>query len=174
MTVNHTFTTPRHDDRRHKQTHPGKVCPLCSKAKRSNTNHFLSQCTYLPESDRWYMVKARQIRNILDDEVQSETEALDEQHFDGEVTTASRRVRTEQSPYINMFSNHHPVRIIVNSGATGNMVWLATARRIGARITDTSQSAGQADGSSQISVVRKTRFTPERSCTTCYFEWLVI
>jgi len=37
---------------------PGKVYPLCKQAGRSDIRHFLSECTYLPDSDRRYMVKA--------------------------------------------------------------------------------------------------------------------
>ena len=73
-----------------------------------------------------------------------------------------------------MFSNHHPLKIIVDSGTTDNMVRLATTKRIGARITDTSQSAMQADGSTLLSVVGETRFTLKRSGTTCHFEGLLI
>ena len=72
------------------------------------------------------MVKARQVLNILGDRVQSETEALNDQHLGGDVTTASLQVKTEQSPYIDTFLNHHTVQIIVDSGATSNMVQLAT------------------------------------------------
>jgi hypothetical protein len=35
-------------------------CPLCKEANRAH-NHFLSECRYLPESDRKYLAKARQI-----------------------------------------------------------------------------------------------------------------
>ena len=72
-----------------------KICLLCIQAKKPNTNYFQSQCTYLSESDRRYMVKARQILNIFDNAVQSKSEALDGLYLDGEVTTASRRVKTE-------------------------------------------------------------------------------
>ena len=58
--------------------------------------------------------------------------------------------------------------------ATGYMVRFATARCICARITDTSKSTRQADGSSVPSVVEKTWFTLERSGTTCHIEGLVI
>ena len=51
---------------RSRQPRQDKVCPLCKQAGRSNTNHFLSQCTFLPNSDRRFMVKARQIVGILD------------------------------------------------------------------------------------------------------------
>ena len=53
---------------RTRQPRQDKVCPLCKQAGRSNTNHFLSQCTFLPDNDRRFMVKARQIFGILDDE----------------------------------------------------------------------------------------------------------
>ena len=45
---------------------PTKICPLCKTASRPH-NHFLSTCTYLPESDRKYMVRTRQIANIFED-----------------------------------------------------------------------------------------------------------
>ena len=32
-----------------RQARQDKVCPLCKQAGRSNTNHFLSQCTFLPD-----------------------------------------------------------------------------------------------------------------------------
>ena len=43
-----------------------RVCPLCKQAGRSDSNHFLSECSFLPEQDRKYMVRARQIAEILD------------------------------------------------------------------------------------------------------------
>ena len=45
-----------------------KVCPLCKQAGRSNANHFRSQCTFLADNDRHFMIKGRQIVCILDDE----------------------------------------------------------------------------------------------------------
>ena len=57
-----------HPKSRTRQPHQDKVCPLCKQAGRPNTNHFLSQCTFLPDNDRRFMVKARQIFGILDDE----------------------------------------------------------------------------------------------------------
>ena len=53
---------------RSRQPRQDKVCHLCKQAGRSNTNHFLSQCSFLPDNDRRFMVKARQIVGILDDE----------------------------------------------------------------------------------------------------------
>ena len=73
-----------------------------------------------------------------------------------------------------MFSNHHPVRIVIDSGATGNMIRHTTAKRLGTKIINTSQSARQADGSSPLKVIGETRFTLERDNMRCYFEGLVI
>lgn len=44
---------------------PQKSCPLCSQARRPS-RHFLSECSYLPEKDRKYLAKAREIVNIVD------------------------------------------------------------------------------------------------------------
>ena len=42
---------PRRDSKiRTRQPRQDKICPLCKQAGRSNTNHFLSQCTFLPDS----------------------------------------------------------------------------------------------------------------------------
>ena len=44
-----------------------------------------------------------------------------------------------------MFSNHHTMRVIVDSGATGNMIQHTTTKQLGVKILKTSQSAQQAD-----------------------------
>ena len=59
--LNRTTTRSQHNVCRPQQTRPRRACLLCSQVRRPNTDHFLSQCMYLPESDRRYMVRARQI-----------------------------------------------------------------------------------------------------------------
>ena len=172
--INQTFTRPQYNQRRPPQPRPRRRCSLCSQMKRPNTDHFLSRCPFLSESDRKYMVKTRQIIDILDDDPAHDTTTFDEEHVVNQSTSAARRVKTDQSPYVDMFSNHHPVRIVVDSGATGNMIRHSTAKRLGAKIIATSQSARQADGSSPLKVVGETRFTLERGDTRCYFEGLVV
>ena len=50
-------------------------CPLCKKARRGDVSHYLSECTYLPDTGRKFIAKARQIVGILDcDESDSEEE----------------------------------------------------------------------------------------------------
>lgn len=50
-----------------RKTRPDKVCPICKQSGRSDIRHFLSECAYLPDSDGRYIVKARQIADILDE-----------------------------------------------------------------------------------------------------------
>ena len=44
----------------------GRSCPLGSYRDCSDTSHFLSEYCFLPDQDRRYIAKARQIANILD------------------------------------------------------------------------------------------------------------
>src|SRR4029434_1305814 len=43
-----------------------KSGPLCKQAGRLSNTHFLSTCKYLPEQDRKFMLKAREIVSVLD------------------------------------------------------------------------------------------------------------
>ncbi|EDO35149.1 predicted protein [Nematostella vectensis] len=84
------------------------------------------------------------------------------------------RIQTRQSPYLDVFYNHHTVRMTVDSGATGNMIRLSTATRLGCNITTSSQSVSQADGSSQLHVVGETRLSFTRADKSFSFEGLVV
>ncbi|XP_066029493.1 uncharacterized protein [Pocillopora verrucosa] len=129
------FRRPRQSNRgvpraRPRQPRQEKVCPLCKQAGRSMTNHFLSQCTFLPDSDRRFMVKARQIAGILDNDQEIET-SPDSDSPDPDITLpgpdmVAYRVQTRQSPYMDVFHDHRVVRVTLDSGATGNMIRLYT------------------------------------------------
>ncbi|EDO46928.1 predicted protein [Nematostella vectensis] len=99
-----------------------KVCPLCSQANRSDTHHFLSECKFLPDSDRRYMIKARQIADIFDDndsELETHAQMPSTESIDPPAHTAHDavvlRIQTRQSPYLDVFYNHHTVRMTVDS-----------------------------------------------------------
>lgn len=159
-----------------------KSCPLCTQAGRQNNTHFLSSCKYLPEQDRRFMLKARQIVSVLDDEpVDSVTyqECSDEEHLppvchEPTQPHTARAVQVRQSPYIDTFYKHHHARIILDTGATCNMIRLSAARRLGAHMAPSSQSAHQADGSSPMKVVGETRLTFHRGANKFQFEGLVV
>ena len=176
------FRRPRLGNRsdskaRTRQPRQDKVCPLCKQAGRSNTNHFLSQCTFLPENDRRFMVKARQIVGILDNE--QDTGVLDPDPPVPDTTLPSPdvvayRVQTRQSPYMDVFHGHQVVRVTIDSGATGNMIRHSTAKLLGCPIISSAQSVQQADGSSQLQVVGEIRTTFTRDNTDFTFEGLVV
>ena len=42
-----------------------KSCPLCKQVGRNDYRHFLSECPHLPEPDRRYIARARQVANII-------------------------------------------------------------------------------------------------------------
>jgi hypothetical protein len=163
-----------------------KLCPLCKQAGRSYQTHFLSQCTYLPETDRKYMAKARQITNIMlyDDDTEGTTVAGNDslpEHplpaaHQGEETygATALRVQVRQSPYITAFYGHRVAHLTIDSGATGNMIQLPAAKSLGVDIQKSTQSAHQADGMSPLKVVGETRFTVTRDNRDFKFEGLVV
>ena len=142
---------------RTRQPRQDKVCPLCKQAGRSNTNHFLSQCSFLPDNDRRFMVKARQIVGILDDEEDTDYDLDTVPPVPDSTLPTSNvvayRVQTRLSPYMDVFHGHRVVRITIDSGATGNMIRHSTAQHLGCPIISSAQSVQQADYSSQLQVV---------------------
>ena len=159
---------------------PTKSCPLCKQAGRPDNSHFLSECSFLPDQDRKYITKARQIADILDDPHEPETTPnVAEPDSDTDDTGPSPspkvfRIQTRQSPYLDMFYSHYPVRITIDSGATGNMIRHTVVQRLGCHMTSSSQSVHQADGSSPLHVVGETRFSFNREGRDFTFEGLVV
>ena len=73
-----------------------------------------------------------------------------------------------------MFYAHHPVRVTIDSGATGNMIRHTVIQRLGCQVTPSPQSIHQADGSSPLHVVGETRFPFTRGGHTFIFKGLVV
>lgn len=159
------------DKTRFNNTRTMKSCPLCKEAGRPNT-HFLSKCTFLPSSDRKYMVKARQIAGIFNDS-DDDTEDT-ETSASHSVSTIVSRVQIRQSPYLDVFYSHFNARLTIDSGATGNMIRASTAKRMGVNITTSSQSAHQADGSSPLKVVGEVHIAFSLDGRDLHFEGLVV
>ncbi|XP_070569281.1 uncharacterized protein [Ptychodera flava] len=84
------------------------------------------------------------------------------------------RVQVRQSPYLDVFYGHQTARLTIDSGATGNMICLAAARRLGVPTKASSQSAHQADGSSPLNVTAETKFLLTRNGVKFTFEGLVV
>lgn len=74
-------------------------------------------------------------------------------------TPSALRIQVRQSPYLDTFYRHNPVRITINSGATGNMIRLSTVQKLKVEICKSAQSAHQADGSSPLKVIGETKLS---------------
>lgn len=124
-----------------------KSCPLCKTANRPD-RHYLSKCPFLPSQDRNFIAKARAISDIFEQEEHTiyETTSSDEDHQ----PIATSCIQVRQPPYFDVYLGHHPVRLTIDSGATGIMIRASTPTYLNAEITRSSQSALQADGSSPL------------------------
>ena len=163
-----------------------KLCPLCKQAGRNNVGHFLSECSYLPEQDRRFMARARLVDSIIDQDEEEESGALvkaqeyseySSRECEGQAAdscTSVSRVQVRQSPYLDTFYRHNPLRITLDSGATGNMIRASTARGMGMLIQSSSQSANQADGRSPLKVLGEVRVKFCRDNKEFFFEGLVV
>ncbi len=161
-----------------------KRCPLCEQVGRSDISHFLSECPFLPEKDRSYIARTRQI-------------AIDESDHDSDVACAlvhespkpslqpcpsletvedqaALRVQIDESPILDAFYNHHATPITVDSGSEGNLVREDEARKLGCRVYKSSQTAHQADGKSSLEVTGETSLTFNRANHTFQFKGLVV
>ena len=165
-----------------KQWARDKSCPLCKQAGRSSQGHYLSECNFLPEQDRRFMLKARQIVSVLDDDLNEPFRDSDPSLDEPEMpnlpqpinSNTTRLVQVCQSPYIDAFYQHHHARIVIDSGATCNLIRLSALHRFGVKVTPSSQSAHQADGSSPMKVVGEARVLFTRDTHTFQFEALVV
>ena len=155
-----------------------KACPLCKQAGRSNVQHFLSECPYLPEQDRRYMAKIRQVTDIHEENDKYEySHELHQPEIVDQPTlgfATAQRIDIRQSPYLDTFCGHHTVRVTIDSGATGNMIRHSTALRLSCEIKTSSQSAHQADGTSPLAIIGETTMRLTRKNHTFSFCGLVV
>ena len=159
-------------------------CVLCRQANRPH-DHFLSRCRYLPDNDKRFMARARQISAHEVDEVdhasyveptedQFMTSDLQTLNLSGPILPSGRRVHVKHSPYLNAFHIHIAVHITLDSGAEANMIKISIAQFLGAVITKSSQVACQADGKSPMTVVGETRMIFTRDSHKFVFDALVV
>lgn len=160
---------PKRDQ--HPPSKAKRVCPLCKEAGRPD-NHFLSKCSYLPFDDRRFIAKARQVADCEETEDPGNTPCNSTPLISD--SSKVNRVAIRQSPYLDVFYGHHTARLTIDSGATGNMMRLSCAQRLGAKIACSSHSVSQADGSSQLKVVGETRLSFSHEGHDLYYEGIVV
>ena len=153
-------------------------CPLCKQAGRNSYDHFLSKCQFLPESDKKFMIRARLIA-ALDEEHEESIEKefepdQQEPTVDKDPSLNMHRVQVKQSPFINLFYHHHPLKVVIDSGAEANMIRESIALQIGAKIIESSQVALQADGLSSLIVKGETKLCLTRDGKQFFLDALVV
>ena len=80
-----------------------KSYPLCQQAGRVDYHHYLSACTYLPDSDRRFIAKPRQIEGILDwtyPDSEEEPQEFRPEPAGNQTSPSALRVQVRQSPYL--------------------------------------------------------------------------
>ena len=143
-----------------------KSCPLCKQTSRRDYNtHFLSQCKFLPPRDRQYLSRARQVMgtdsDLEEEEFTTELERSNISLVSTELST-NRRVQVKQSPFLDTFYKHFPIRVTIDSWAETNLIKSSLVQRIGACLKPSAQKALQADGSTPLTV---------RGETTIILQW---
>ena len=155
-----------------------KCCPICKQPKRWQFQHYLSKCPFLPNEDRQYLTRTRQV--IVDqhepsDRSDSEPEPDDQSCFkNNRVKSTAYRVSTKQSPHLKVFHNHHAVQLTLDTGAETSMIKSSIAQQIGATIQKNKQTALQADGITPLSVVGKVHLNLSRNSHTLHLDALVV
>ncbi len=110
-----------------------RSCPLCTEAKRPN-GHFLSSCTYLPEADRQYLSRVRQLTDFTsspwdlpDTDLDHENVPYDKDEDSGDTCfrtnmVSVRKINIKQSPFFRAFYRQYPVNITIDTGAETSMI----------------------------------------------------
>ena len=78
-----------------------KQCPLCKQAGRMDYQHFLSECLFLPESDKKFITKARQISGITESDFDYSPNPYDyepDSEEKNEPTTEASALRDTSTP----------------------------------------------------------------------------
>lgn len=154
-----------------------KSCVLCKAAgKPTHSTHYISDCKFLPEPDKRAIARSRLVVEFED-----ETPEIDDYQEDEDTPPSAlldepsvRRVEVIQSPYLNVYYQHHPVRLTLDTGATTNMIRASLARGIDLPVTPASQMARMADGVTPLDVVGEVHCTFTRGQHTFHLDALVV
>ena len=162
---------------------PTRSCALCIEAKRPS-DHFLSECPFLPESDRRFLQSRRgpRTRGVDVDEYDD----FEDQYagacavsttrrstLSNEKPARVKRVDVMKSPVIYAKFDEHTVPLTLDSGAEADIMKRSCAERIGVKIYPTKTSASQADGCSDLKIVGEVHCQFKRGDHSLTFNGLV-
>ena len=158
---------------------PSKFCPLCD-ASGQPTSHYLSECPFLPESDKRFMsYKARSRAVEVEDSEEEEEESSGRSHQVSQVSfkndaakeseevqnkteksrTRIRKVDVVSSPYVWVKYGKHDVPLTLDTAAETGVIQYEYALSLGVPILKTSTSAVNADGKTDLKTVGEVHMT---------------
>ena len=155
-----------------------KLCCLCEASNRPNANtHFLSECPFLPQDDKRYMSKIRDVVAESDSDEEELVEGLSQSvtftHPASTVPSANR-VDVLPSPVLVVSVNNREVEITLDSGAEINLISEEECSKLRLEIRPTSQKASMADGASPLQIVGEVNFFAVREHHALKFCGLVV
>ena len=143
-----------------------KLCCLCEAANRPDANtHYLSECRFLPQDDKRYLSKIRDVVAESDSDEEDLVESLSQSviytHPASTIPSASR-VDVLPSPVLIVSVNNKDVEITLDSGAEINLISEEECARLKLGLRPTSQKASMADGASPLQIVGEVNFIAVR------------
>ena len=161
------------------QGYSSKFCIVCKTADRQS-DHFLSECRFLPERDKKFFmkIKARGI-DVSDEEEEccSNPECTKNARkvtVQSCMCAASRKVDIMKSPVLPVKYNDRDVNLTLDLGAEANLMKKECAERLKLKILKTSTKASQADGQSSLNVMGEVHLKFTRQGKQMDFNGLVV
>ena len=179
------------------QTGSKKWCVLCDTAGRPASGHFLSGCPFLPQEDKRYMSRTREVAVHPEEETQEfdVDEQLAEstqrqmnvfQDYSTDVAP-TRKILSSPSPYsdvrkvdvfaspiLSVYVGRTLTRWTLDCGAETNIMSLEECERLELEIQTTRQGAIQGDGKTPLDIVGEVHFRASRGHHKLFFSGLVV
>ena len=150
-------------------------CSICSRAGRPS-NHYLSKCRYLNDSDRQFLSKSRRVMGALENDSEEEEDFEDEDEDQQEAEQPPphiRRVMSKGCPHMKVFHNSCPTEMTMDCGAEVDLIRRSDAIAIGAKIEKTDQTSTWGDGH-ELAVSGEVHLTLTRGKHEFHFSALVV
>ena len=157
-----------------------KKCSLCDAAGRSAEGHYLSSCPFLPDDDKKFLSRVRDIainEDDCDDDEYDYTPLQSKTHRSSgsadNMHSSTRRVDVIPSPVLDARINSMSASLTLDCGAEANLAKESVVRKLGVEIRPTNQRANMADGM-PMNTVGETHFNVVRDHHTFTFSGLVV
>ena len=157
------------------KSYNNKFCPLCEAYSRP-TDHYLSKCPYLPESEKRFINRPKyRLIEALDNSEEEDSEEDTDEVVICKATKAVnlRKVDVASSPYLTVQYGKNTFNMLLDSGAETSLIELDYAKHLKIPISATSTSASLADGSSPLRIVGEVHIMLTKGDLNFKFDALV-